>query len=677
MKNIRYILSLIFVLISFSVWAQTEQTGFDIIESIVESYSDSDDDIDITDLVEKLEFLLENPLNINSANNIQLEDFPFLSSYQIENLLRYRDKVGQLYSVFELLGVDGFNQETIDKLQPFIAFLSPETETKTYWKQEINMRYTQKLEEDDDFVEDENGETNYLGIKPTLLLKYKAQKGDKIQFGVNAENDSGEEFFSGNNKYGFDFYSAYFGYHGKNHLKQLYVGNYQARFGQGLIQWSNYGIRKSANSIKIRQTGQGLKTSSSTEENKYLQGIATNLVFNNFQVIGFYSYANVDANISEYDIDSTMLEVSSLQTSGYHRTISENIDENALTVQKAGACFKYRFNQLSVAVNGVYQHFNEPLVISDQAYNKFNFSGQENYNISTDFLWIKNKFNLFGEAGISQSGGKGIVAGVEAFPTHEVTLSVLYRNYEANFQPINGNSFSESSKNTNEKGIYAGIFVYPIKHIKLSGYIDNYQSHWIKYTSYGPVRGTDIVTQLDYTPTRHLSMYARYKNEINSKKTSKTSPIKDDEEQRLQHARFHLSWNINDKYSLRYRAEWSNYSKTDTIQNGWLTYVDFIAKPFEKFSASARFERFNTQGYDSRIYAYENDVPLYFYIPGFSGNGMRYYLNLKYKVLPKLTLYVKASQTMFIEEDSSVVTSETTYADNHVSEVKVHLKYRF
>ena len=72
------------------------------------------------DELEELSQRLENPINLNTATRSQLEQFPFLSDLQIENLLAYLYIHGQMKSIYELLLVEEMDRRTIDLLLPFV-----------------------------------------------------------------------------------------------------------------------------------------------------------------------------------------------------------------------------------------------------------------------------------------------------------------------------------------------------------------------------------------------------------------------------------------------------------------------------------------------------------------------------------------------------------------------------
>ncbi|MFA9389476.1 MAG: ComEA family DNA-binding protein [Prolixibacteraceae bacterium] len=679
MKTLPFLILLWIIQLNQICIAQDEKGSTqELIERIAETFADDySEEIDLTPIVEDLESLIESPLNINQASRTDFEKLYFLNSFQIEELIKYRTQMGGIYSIYELQTIEGFTPEVLANMDPFIVFLPPDNESVNYLKQELNFRYVQKLEKAEIFPSDNSTTQENKGFKPAMLLKYRAQKGEKFKFGLTADHDSGEDFFSDTNIYGFDFYSAYFGYSGKKILKQVYLGDYQVKAGQGLIQWSSYGIRKSINATKIRQTGQGLRANSSSDENRFFRGAAVDLDLGQFELITYYSRLNSDANISNEDSLGHVTEVSSIQISGYHRTEGERHDEKALNIQVAGAHLIYRIKHLSLGINGSYQKYSVPLLLSDQRYNLFYFNGDQNYNLSTDFLWVQNRVNFFGEAAISQSGGKAVLAGMEAKPANELSFSLLYRNYATNFQSINGTSFSESSRNSNEKGIYSGLMLFPFKHLKISSYLDIYDTFWMKFTTNGPVHGNDWVMQADFTPNTQFSIYLRVKSENNSIKSSLDVPIKPDLNQQVKRARLHLDWQAHEKFQFRFRTECVQYTKADSSENGWLIFMDAIVHPIEKFSATTRLAWFNTTSYNSRIYSYENDVPQYFYIPAFYNKGLRYYVNCNYRLTESLSFYLKLSQLIYF--DHSIIVGSASGASDvpNKTDFKVQVKYRF
>ena len=87
----------------------------------------------------------------------------------------------------------------------------------------------------------------------------------------------------------------------------------------------------------------------------------------------------------------------------------------------------------------------------------------------------------------------------------------------------------------------------------------------------------------------------------------------------------------------------------NTSENGSLSFVDLHYKPLMKsFSATLRMFSFETEGYDSRIYAYENDIMYSYSINSFYGSGKGFYINSNYKINKKIRL--EAKWTMISKE---------------------------
>ena len=91
------------------------------------------------------------------------------------------------------------------------------------------------------------------------------------------------------------------------------------------------------------------------------------------------------------------------------------------------------------------------------------------------------------------------------------------------------------------------------------------------------------------------------------------------------------------------------YDKKGTVpEQGFLTYAEIIYKALRKhYSANIRLQYFETNSYNSRMYAYENDVLYSFSIPVFYDKGYRYYVNLNYDITRKWALWLRFAETIY------------------------------
>ncbi len=90
---------------------------------------------------------------------------------------------------------------------------------------------------------------------------------------------------------------------------------------------------------------------------------------------------------------------------------------------------------------------------------------------------------------------------------------------------------------------------------------------------------------------------------------------------------------------------------------------------------SARIAWFNTESYNSRIYAYENDLLYTFSVPAFFGKGLRNYLNLKYKISEKTEIWFKMANT-WQSGAESISSGYNEITGPHKTEVKFQLRLK-
>ena len=71
--------------------------------------NDDEEELNWENVIEELSERIQQPVNLNSATKEQLEQFPFLTDIQIENLLAYVYINGQMQTIYELQLVEEIN----------------------------------------------------------------------------------------------------------------------------------------------------------------------------------------------------------------------------------------------------------------------------------------------------------------------------------------------------------------------------------------------------------------------------------------------------------------------------------------------------------------------------------------------------------------------------------------
>lgn len=664
-----------------AVLAAQEKDPQSLIEEIIESQLGSlDEEIDVALIIEDLQDLAENPININACTEKDLSRVYLLDPVQINQLLKFVEEYGPVYSIFELSTIDGFSPHLIQKMEPFIYFGSSEenpaesfTESLKKGRNEILARSLGTLQKANGYFLREDGNTPYEGNRLRYYTRYRFEVRDKFQLGITAEKDPGEAFFKASNKNGFDFYSATASWTPGKTMRQITVGDFIVRSGQGLALWQGYTTGKSPSVLAVSKTGQGIRSYSSVDENAFFRGFAASFQKSRHSVDLFFSYNKIDGNL-DADENGTLI-FTSLQTSGYHRTQSEIADKKSVLSTNAGATYNLQFTNLKIGGTFVYQHFNKPFKRDDQLYNQFLFSGDKNFTASADYLYASGKFQLFGEAAVSKSGGKAFLQGVVAHLNDRLNVSVLYRHFDKNYHALWANTFADGSNTGNESGMYFGIRFLPAKYITLSAYSDMYKSRWYSYSTAGPSNGWDILTQIDFRLSENFGFYMRFKNEERDQKYT-LDKLAVNQPERTQKTRLHFDYRLTDVITMKSRIE-HVYFNSDSPENGFFVSQDIQYQPLSfPASFSTRLAWFHTQSYDTRIYAYENDLLYTFSIPAFYGKGFRHYINIRYRISSKTDAWLKFGNTYWTDRET--ISSGYNEIDGKCkSELKFQLRLKF
>ena len=143
--------------------------------------------------------------------------------------------------------------------------------------------------------------------------------------------------------------------------------------------------------------------------------------------------------------------------------------------------------------------------------------------------------------------------------------------------------------------------------------------------------------------------------------------------------RFNISYSITPSVKLKNRVELIDYKlDNNKTQKGYLVYQDVTYSKLGKpFSFTFRYAIFQSDSYDARIYAYENDVPGSYSIPAYYDRGSRFYIMLDYNLTRKIELWFRYSQTYYDNKTVISPGSLTEIQGNTKSEIKAQIKFKF
>lgn len=646
------------------------------IEKIIESMAESDDEGDSPQILDDLEKFSEHPLNINTASPEELEQLHLLDLNQINEILNYRQNYGYFLSDYELHTLRTLTPGIIEALKPFISFVQPNGKESKSVRQELLMRAKTSFPQAKGYSSaSENKPAAYPGMPLSLYTRYHFEIREKLELGFTADQDAGEDFFRGSNPKGFDYYSGFLSWQSKSFIQQITAGDYYLKFGQGLNYWSGSGIGKSDNVINIAKAGQRVRPYTSSDENLYFRGIAAILGKGPLKTTVFYSAKKRDANLV-LDKASGDTVFTSLKTGGYHRTNSEIDDENAIKEQDFGIYADWQTKNFSLGGLFSHQQFNLNMITGSSAYKAKSFSGNENTNMGVDYRYVLNKIQLFGEAAMSMNQKTAFVQGMIWHVHPQLNLSFYYRYFDPGFHSFYGNPLSEGTEGRNERGFYTGIELYPFSRVKISGYADFYHFPWLTYSTIAPSSGRDLLAQIEFSPSPGFFCYIKGKFETKPQKYTKGTGDPFDFDESVNKIRFHCEWRLSDGLMLKNRFEWVDYSFYQTKEDGFLAYQDLDFMILPKLNLIARYAYFDTDGYNSRVYCYENDLLYSFSFPEFHGKGQRAFINLKWQLTRDFTFYFKAGHTIHSGEKSWGSGNDLTSGSSR-TELRTELYFRF
>ncbi len=699
LERSRRVLFIVLVMISLPSFSQNKESEKNkIIEQRVEYLIEDaeESDADYTTIFDQLTYFYEHPLNLNRAELNDLEELGLLTSIQINNLLLHIEKNGKLMTLEELQTINGFDLETIKMILPFVRVSTdvstPQLSFNELLKNGENnlfIRYKSVLEEKKGFSPATDSalaaspNSRYKGDEAYIYTRYRYKYGNHISFGVTAEKDAGEQFLNGAQKNGFDFYSAHFFIRNQGKIKQLAIGDYQAQFGQGLTYWSGAAFGKSADIMSVKRTGNGLKPYTSVDESIFLRGGGLSMQFGKFEATAFYSYNNIDANINLTDssgIDPEVLAVTSMQLTGFHRTVNEIEDKDAITQQQFGGHAAYKTRRLNVGVTGISSQISADFIPNLQTYSQFRNNENQQTNIGADYNFIYRNFNFFGEFSNSLNAGNAFVSGALITLDPRFSVAVLYRDYNRNFHAISSTGIGENSTNENEKGLFMGFVARPARKFTLSAYYDQFTFPWLKYGIDAPSKGYQYIAQLTYKPSKKMEMYVRIreKNKEDNTAVDLTEGIDYLVNEKQTNYRYNFTYQFSPSFKIKSRVELVNYNKQESpFETGYVIYQDVIYKALSSpFSFSFRYGIFDTDSYNSRIYAYENDMLYNFSIPAYYNRGTRTYLTIKYKVRRGIDVWLRYGLSYYDNVDVISSGLEEIQA-NHKQEIKAQVRFKF
>jgi hypothetical protein len=637
-----------------------------------------DMDMPYETLYENLAQVFSEPYDLNKVTAEELRLLGFLSTQQIDALIQHRKTFGDYLSPYELQGVAGFDETTIERLLPFVRVYEPESRLdKSALKRIANNRNAYFMLSYGRLLQRRAGDNNaFQGSPDQVKFRFRSSRPGDFSLGLTLEKDAGEPFaFESLRRPGFDHLSFHLQLQNKGIVENLVVGDYQVQAGQGLLLGGLFGLGKSGsetvNTLRRANIG-GLPFASSTENGALRGAITTIRLGERMRLTAFYSDAPRDASV-EGDSTDTQL-ATALRASGLHRTQGEINGREAIREVNTGIIINRKWNRIDAGLVWNSVIFDTPVKRKLRPYNQFAFAGTQNHSASLFLNCNYRNHAFFSEVAMNTDGGLAAIAGVLSSLTPQLEVATAYRNYSRDYHAFYSNAVSEGSLPQNETGIYWGWKYRFNKYLQLSGYFDTFSFPWLRYRVYAPSRGYEWLLRLARNGRTGPSWYVQFREESKARNAPLgAGPLVDTVEGVRRNVLGGTAITAAPGLTLKTRLQYSAYRIAGKSTEGLAIMQDVVVE-LGKFRAAARYALFDTDDYDNRQYAYERDTWLSFSMPAYYGVGVRNYVLLSYST-KRITLWARFAHTRYIDRDE-IGSGPDKIVGNRKNDVKFQVRYR-
>ncbi|MCF8260953.1 MAG: helix-hairpin-helix domain-containing protein [Melioribacteraceae bacterium] len=616
------------LLFSTAVFSQIDSTIsenqyiYDLLES-------SSIDIEDSKLIEEIEYLIENKIDINSADVEELMQIPFIDNSVASKIIAFRDNYGFFTFKRAIYNVPDVPNSELEKVLPFVYFSDEKDIDIPITKvdpRNINIILRNRILYD---AQIEQGFLNgkYQGTRLASYNRMQIKFDDRIKLYALIEKDVGESSYS-------DFHSFALSFEKILPFDNLILGNFQFKFGQGLAIWSPYAFSKGSDAINtVDRKSRILRPYSGSNESQFFRGIAFSKELYGVRLAAFYSSNQADVTLSDQN------SFSSINISGLHRTENEISRKNNTNVVSSGLALEYY----------PYKNFKTEFLYFNTKFDK-KLETSERYLPDSDFFnWYSVNYSLdlnniyFSGETSSDGYNTATINNVMLALVKNVSLIFSLRVYPFDYFGLYSNGFGERNGTANETGFYSGVRL-NTEYGEFDIYYDLYNFPSSTFSSTLPTSGHDYLINYETRLSSSLSLNARIKIE------EKEEELLDGIEKKIgnvekQNFRVSVDYKINPRFRLRNRVEFVNYSQSfGNNEKGWLILSDIRYNLSGVFRFYFRTVFFETESYNSRVYQFENDLPGVMSNPPLFGKGFRWYFAVSYNPLEIMKISLKYSE---------------------------------
>ena len=619
--------------------------------------------------------LAEEKINLNTCTYEQLACLFFLTDKQRENIIWNRERFGPYYSDIELITLPDFSLSDVQKLLTF-AYVNEHDGSKLEPRTarlDILGRVQRSFPKAKGFKsKNDSIGSPYLGTPYKTLMRINGSIGKTIKGGLVAESDVGEPMFS-HGISTFDFVSGFLSVKPQNKfLRKLIVGHYSAHFGQGLGLWTGFSVDMSSVQSSIAKFGDGINGTMSASESGYLRGGAMQFGNKKFTLDIFASHTDNDAT-TYVDIDSTLYSTT-IQTDGYHRTVSELAGRNNFQQILYGGYFRYTSHNWSVAAG--FNQWNGSTTIgnSGEIYKLYYPTYQNLGTVHTDYRCYIKKCMIYGEVAFQTAETFAGMQAIDIDLGNGNSMTVGYRKFGRKYYNFYQRPFSRATHPGGETGTYISILLSPFAHTQVLANVNIYHNEWLQYQKPAPTSGYKARINLTYSFNDKNNFSLRYRND-NYEDSDLDNRVFIE---RTQRNSFKLVWTSQPIDNIRFKTTIENvhFRQDNRKSNGfWAGEEITLTSNENKASLSVLLAHFDTDDYYSRIYASQPDVLYSMSMPSYYGTGVLAIAKGKLTIARFVDLWLWSSYVKYYDR-TTIGSSYNEIDSSHKIDTKLQIRFK-
>ena len=561
-------------LISFFHFISSAQSAEDIERILALTGLESPEELDEHE-VERLAAYLHRPVRINLATVSSLRASGLLTPFQVASIADYRVRHGDIMSFTELSAVDGFTDDIARTLMPFISLDGgspvPQGNDNACLNSDLAVRGGIKVVE--------NG---YTG---GYAAKYRCGFGDGWTISLSASSPYSRNLAVPG------VFSGCICWEPSRRPFKLIVGDFNTRFGQGLVLWNGMSMTGMAKASSFYRSSTGLSPTWSFTGSSANTGVGCEFFASRIRI-------------------SALVALPEFRSKGFKAT-------SLLPALNLGWYGRNMYMSVTHCLEYVHADASQREYISDM-------------KTSADVAMTINGTDIFSELAFDWVNAVPAFLAGTRFPVGEdVVMGAHLRYYPAAYNPVRSAAPRSVSKCSNEYGLSLACDYLPnLKRMTGSLSLD---------TAFLPE---------SKEPDRfsvHLKLLADTEIRVSDSLVAK-----------LRFSERYRTWEQKFKTDFRADLTWSSGCFSVTGRVNLVKYADtsflaYLEGGYKRENLSIYFRQlfFIADNWDDRIYAYERDAPGNFTVPAFYGRGMNTALNVSYRFSRWGRLYVKGTMTSY------------------------------